>query len=256
MSKDELVLERHHHTAVIIIDHPPANTWSRQGLDSLYDVVGRCADDPAIKSLVVTGRGERFFCAGDDLNTFVDGDPSSAYGDACRIGRALERLAAFPGVTIAAINGYCLGGGLECALACDIRLCETHAQLGLPEPGVGLLPCGGGTQRLPWLVGEGWAKRIVLCGEKVDAATAARIGLVEEVVGQGEALAAALKLAAAAARQGPNAVAACKRLIDAAREHAIAEYLPRERAAFAELFRSAEPAEGVAAFLEKRPPNW
>lgn len=254
--KDELTLERHDHTGVIVIDHPSANTWSRQGLDSFHELIGRCADDPTIRSLIVTGRGDRFFCAGDDLNAFVGADRESALDDARRLGRALERLAAFRGVTIAAINGYCLGGGLECALACDIRIAEAHAVLGLPEAGVGLLPCGGGTQRLPWLVGEGWANRIILCGEKVRAETAARIGLVEEVVPQGTAVAAALKLAAGAARQAPSAVSACKRLISAAREHALAEYLPRERDAFAELFKGPEPAEGVRAFLEKRAPKW
>ena len=102
-----------------------------------------------------------------------------------RFGEAFETLASFRGVTIAAINGFAMGGGLECALACDIRIAEEQAQMALPEATVGLLPCGGGTQRLAWLVGEGWAKRMILCGERVDAATAQRIGLIEEVVPKG-----------------------------------------------------------------------
>ena len=110
-------------------------------------------------------------------------------------GEAFEALSAFRGVSIAAVNGYAMGGGLECALACDIRIAEEQAQMALPEAGVGLLPCAGGTQNLPWLVGEGWAKRMILCGERIDARTAERIGLVEEVVAKGQALDAALKLA-------------------------------------------------------------
>src|SRR5690606_41844461 len=108
-------------------------------------------------------------------------------------------------------------GGLECALACDIRIAEAQAQMALPEATVGLLPCAGGTQNLPWLVGEGWAKRMILCGERVDAATALRIGLVEELVEQGQAREAALQLAAKVAKQSPSSVTACKTLIQAAR---------------------------------------
>ena len=106
-------------------------------------------------------------------------------------GKGFECLANFRGVSIAALNGFAMGGGLEVALACDIRIAEEQAQMALPEARVGLLPCAGGTQRLSWLVGEGWAKRIILCGERINAETAQRIGLVEEVVGKGEALAKA-----------------------------------------------------------------
>jgi enoyl-CoA hydratase/carnithine racemase len=110
-------------------------------------------------------------------------------------GAAFEALMNARFVTIAAINGYAMGGGLECALACDIRIAEAHAQMALPEPAVGLLPAGSGTQNLPWLVGEGWAKRMILTNERVDAATALRIGLVQEVVDEGQALEAATALA-------------------------------------------------------------
>lgn len=256
MSDAGLVVERRGRVAVIVIDRPPANTWTAGNLSALYDQVDMLDADLSIDSLVVTGRGERYFCAGDDLNDFAAANAAAAHEGARLIGRAFERLATFRGVTIAAINGYCLGGGLECALACDIRICEAHARLGLPEARVGLLPCGGGTQRLPWLVGEGWAKRLVLCAEQVDADTALRIGLVEEVVPSGAALAAALRLAESAANQGPHAVVACKRLIDAVREHALNTHLPRERDDFVDLFSTSEPREGVAAFLEKRAPNW
>ena len=175
---------------------------------------------------------------------------------AAAFGRAFERLAAFRGVTIAAINGYAMGGGLECAMACDIRIAERQASMALPEASVGLLPCGGGTQNLAWLVGEGWAKRMILCGERVDADTAARIGLVEEVVDTGGALDTALALAERVSAQSPPAVASSKRLIQLGRSSSIAASYRPERDAFVDLFDTVDQKEGVNAFLEKRPPRW
>ncbi|HHN2781968.1 TPA: enoyl-CoA hydratase, partial [Pseudomonas aeruginosa] len=162
----------------------------------------------------------------------------------------------FRGVSIAAINGYAMGGGLECALACDIRIAERQAQMALPEAAVGLLPCAGGTQALPWLVGEGWAKRMILCNERVDAETALRIGLVEQVVDSGEARGAALLLAAKVARQSPVAIRTIKPLIQGARERAPNTWLPEERERFVDLFDAQDTREGVNAFLEKRDPKW
>ena len=169
-----------------------------------------------------------------------------------RFGEAFETLAAFPGVSIAAINGYAMGGGLECALACDLRVAEEHAVMGLPEASVGLLPCGGGTQWLAWTVGEAWAKRMVLLGERVDAATGQRIGLVDEVVPRGQGLTRALEMAEAVAKQSPSAVRACKRLIQGARTASPQQALLAEREAFLELFDTEDQREGVAAFLGKR----
>ena len=205
---------------------------------------------------MLTGEGEKFFSAGADLNQFKDGDAAVAAEAARRFGEAFETLAAFRGVAIAAINGYAMGGGLEVALACDIRIAEEQARLGLPEARVGLLPCAGGTQRLPRLVGEGWAKRMILCGEQVDAATALRIGLVEEVVGRGQALQRALELAEQVGNQSPIAVSFCKQLIDASQTRPMADCLPLERERFVALFDTQDQKEGVNAFLEKRKPVW
>jgi enoyl-CoA hydratase/carnithine racemase len=158
---------------------------------------------------------------------------------------------------IAAINGYAMGGGLECALSCDIRIAEQHAQLALPETAVGLLPCGCGTQTLPWLVGEGWAKRMILTGERVDAATALRIGLVEEVVDKGAAREAALAMATRVTSLSPQAVSFSKSLIHQAR-HGVprSAALAVERERFVDLFDGPDQREGVNAFLEKRAPQW
>ncbi len=184
---DLIQLEKRDHIAILTIANPPANTWTADSLAALARTVRELNEDRDIYALVVTGQGEKFFSAGADLKTFADGDRAMANEMAQRFGEAFAALTAFRGVSIAAINGYAMGGGLECALSCDIRIAEEHAQMALPEASVGLLPCAGGTQNLPWLVGEGWAKRMILCGERVDAAKALQIGLVEEVVPSGQA---------------------------------------------------------------------
>ena len=243
-------------TVVVTINNPPANTWDADSLGGLKQLVADCEADRGIYAMVVVGQGEKFFSAGADLNLFADGDKGVARDMAEHFGGAFETLSAFRGVTIAAINGYAMGGGLECALACDIRIAEEHAQMALPEATVGLLPCGGGTQNLAWTVGEGWAKRMILCGERIDAQTARDIGLVEEVVAAGAARERALQLAAAVGKQSPPAVAACKSLIQQARAGNIAQAYGVERDAFVDLFDTRDQTEGVNAFLEKRAPQW
>jgi enoyl-CoA hydratase/carnithine racemase len=256
MSYANLKLEKRGHTALVWLSNPPAHTWTVDSLRDLKRLVEELDADRDIYALVITGEGVKFFSAGADLKQFADGDKAHARAAARRFGEAFETLSAFRGVSIAAINGYAMGGGLECALACDIRIAEEHAQMALPEAGVGLLPCAGGTQNLPWLVGEGWAKRMILCGERVDAATALRIGLVEQVVPSGGALEAALALAAASHKQSPSSVAACKKLIQGARANPLKQILPAERESFVDLFDTQDQKEGVNAFLDKRKPEW
>jgi enoyl-CoA hydratase/carnithine racemase len=251
-----LALERQGHIAVVTLTNPPAHVWNEDSLLGLIRLVHDLDADREIYALVITGDGDRFFSAGADLKLFADADAGVAATMARRFGEAFETLAAFSGVSIAAINGYAMGGGLECALACDLRVAEEHAVMGLPEASVGLLPCGGGTQLLPWTVGEAWAKRMILLGERVDAATAERIGLVDQVVPRGDGLKRALEMAEAVAKQSPSAVRACKRLIDGARSTNPRQVLPTEREAFVALFETEDQREGVAAFLSKRAPQW
>lgn len=251
-----LVLERRGHSAVVTLTNPPANTWTHESLVGLTRLVHDLGADREVYALAITGAGERFFSAGADLNLFADGDKGLAATMARRFGEAFEALAAFPGVSIAAINGYAMGGGLECALACDLRVAEEHAVMGLPEASVGLLPCGGGTQWLAWTVGESWAKRMVLLGERVDAATGQQIGLVDQVVPRGQGLERALEMAEAVTKQSPSAVRACKRLIQGARSASPREMQAAEREAFVDLFDTEDQREGVAAFLGKRAPQW
>ncbi|MDX1634551.1 MAG: enoyl-CoA hydratase [Marinobacter sp.] len=250
-------VEKRDHIAILTINNPPANTWTKDSLAELTDAITDLNEDTNIFALVVTGEGEKFFSAGADLKTFADGDRSRAIDMAQAFGSAFAALSEFRGVSIAAINGYAMGGGLECALACDLRIAEEHAQMALPEASVGLLPCAGGTQNLPWLVGEGWAKRMILCGERVKADRALSIGLVEEVVPTGEGLTKALELAGLACRQSPSSVARCKTLVMSARQaRSHADGWRMERELFVDLFRTEDQREGVNAFLEKRSPEW
>ena len=255
-SSQFLAVEVIAHTAVVTFNNPPAHTWTAQSLTDLRDLVLALNEDKNIYALVLTGDGAKFFSAGADLNVFADGDKQVATDMSAIFGQAFETLSTFRGVSISAINGYAMGGGLEVALACDIRIAEQQAQMALPEASVGLLPCAGGTQNLSLLVGEGWAKRMILCGERVSADKAEKIGLVEEVVEQGQALDAALALAAKVARQSPSSVSACKSLIQMNRHGTIASALPLEREKFVALFDTQDQKEGVTAFLEKRKPQW
>jgi enoyl-CoA hydratase/carnithine racemase len=244
------------YVAVVTLTNPPAHTWTRESLAALRDLVRDLDADRDIYAMVISGDGEKFFSAGADLKQFADGDKAVAREAARRFGEAFETLSSFRGVSIAAINGYAMGGGLECALACDLRIAEEHAQMALPEASVGLLPCAGGTQNLARLVGEGWAKRMILLGERIDAATALRIGLVEDVVPKGEGKARALAWAKQAEKQSPVSLAACKKLVQATRSQTLATALVQEREAFVDLFDTADQREGTTAFLEKRTPQW
>ena len=245
------------HVAVITLNNPSANTFTAEGLLELTALVGDLNRNLEVYAAVVTGQGDKFFSAGADLKTFADGDKARARLMAQRFGVAFEALQEARPVIIAAINGYAMGGGLECALACDLRIAEEHAQMALPEPSVGLLPAGCGTQTLPWLVGEGWAKRMILTNERINAETALRIGLVEQVVPRGQSLPTAVQLAQRVATLSPRAVTFSKNLIHQARQgtpRSAALALERER--FIDLFDGEDQQEGVEAFLDKRKPVW
>lgn len=245
------------HVALVTLDNPPANTFTAAGLSELAQLVCDLNANKQVYAVTITGQGDKFFSAGAELKSFADGDKAKARRMAQLFGAAFEALQEARPVIIAAINGYAMGGGLECALACDLRVAEEHAQMALPETSVGLLPGGCGTQTLPWLVGEGWAKRMILTNERIDAATALRIGLVEQVVPRGQSRQAAHELARRVGTLSPRAVTFSKGLIHQARQgvpRSAALAVERER--FLDLFDGADQQEGVKAFLEKRKPVW
>ena len=151
---DALILEQRGHTSLLTMNNPPAHTWTPESLRELIEIVGKLNADPANYALVITGSGEKFFSAGADLNRFNHDDKGKAFDFSSAFGESFETLSNYNGVSIAAINGYAMGGGLEVALACDVRIASPNAQMALPECAVGLLPCGLGSQHLSWLVGE------------------------------------------------------------------------------------------------------
>jgi enoyl-CoA hydratase/carnithine racemase len=245
------------HVAVVTLNNPSANTFTAEGLTQLAALLADLNRNPSVYAAVITGQGEKFFSAGADLKSFADGDKAKARLMVKRFGVAFEALQEARPVIIAAINGYAMGAGLECALCCDLRIAEEHSQMALPEPSVGLLPAGCGTQTLPWLVGEGWAKRMILTSERINAETALRIGLVEQVVPRGQSLATALEIAQRVSTLSPQAVHFSKQLIHQARQGAPrGAALAVERERFMDLFDGEDQQEGVKAFLEKRKPLW
>lgn len=253
---EALILEKRGHTALLTFNNPPAHTWTPESLRELATIVEQLNADKDNYALVLTGSGEKFFSAGADLNRFNHDDKGKAFEFINAFGEAFTTLTHYRGVAIAAINGYAMGGGLEVALACDIRIAEEHAQLALPECSVGLLPGGLGSQHLSWLVGEQWAKRVILLGERLKAQQALEIGLVSEVVASGAGLEHALQLAAKVEKQSPTSVRYCKELIMAARDIPLSAAFALEREKFVKLWDSQDQKEGVAAFVEKRAPEW
>ena len=253
MTEQEVVLtERRGAVALLTLNRPDKrnalNGQLRCALLGALDVVAR---DQSVRSVVLTGAGDKAFVAGADIGEFEGRTPVDQYRvmKAPSIYDAVERL---PKPVIAAINGYCLGGGMELALACDIRLAASSARFGQPEVNLGIIPGGGGTQRLPRVVGLGAALRLILTGEMIDAAEALRVRLVEEVVEPERLLDRALAVGHAIASKSPVAVAAAKEATRAALSLPLADGLKLETALFQLCFASEDKTEGVRAFLEKR----
>ncbi len=244
------------HTAFITMDNPPANTWTLASLQQLESMIREIHQNSKVTTLIICSASEKFFSAGADLNAFNHQPVKAVEAMATAFGKAFEALTDFSGLSIAAINGYAMGGGLEVALACDLLVAEKQAVMALPEASVGLLPCAGGTQNLTLRVGESWAKRIILCGEKVDGTRGHAIGLVDVMVEKGESVNTARTLAEQTLRQSPDAIRACKQLIQLGREISPRSALPTERELFMKLFEGKNQQEGVSSFLEKRQPVW
>lgn len=242
--------------AVVTIDNPPLNLLSGAIKQGLLDAAGSLAASwPDVRAVVLTGAGDRAFSAGADMKEFPERVRSGGAEDASRFG---HRIAAawlnLPQVTIAAVAGHCMGGGAEIALFCDFRVAGADARMGLPEVTRGWFPGNGGTQLLPRLVGRQVARRLLLSGQALEAEAALRIGLVDRVVPSGETEAVAVAWARELALRPARAVAAVKRLLSDPGD--LAAGLEAEAAAFGEIFRTADAAEGIAAFLEKRPPSF
>jgi enoyl-CoA hydratase len=244
--------------ALVTIDHPPVNALSARLLEELEEELDRLDADDGTRAVVIRGAGERAFVAGADISEFpsLREAPPESGGSARGIQKLGTRMDAARTPIVAAIHGYCLGGGLELAMACDIRVAAEDAQLGQPEIKLGLIPGGGGTQRLPRLVGHGRALLLNLTGDPISGREAYDWGLVERVVPAGELMEAATAIARTIAERSPHAVAVVKELAATTRDLPLAEGLRREADGFVRSLTSEDGAEGVAAFLEKREPQW
>lgn len=244
------------HAAIVTLSQPPANLFTVEALDELAGRLGELSARDDTRALVLTGAGERFFSGGLALSALADGSREQALRLVDALQQALAALRAYPGVSVAAINGYALGAGLECALCCDYVVAERGARLGMPQARFGLVPGGGGAKLLADKIGAAWSKRLILGGELIDADTAWRIGLVEEAADPGLSKIVAVSLADRVAQQGPCAVGAARRLIDDSAVSDLAGHLDAARAAFVQLAGTPEQQAGIRAFLEKRQPPW
>ena len=246
--------------AVVTIDHPPVNALSAPLLEELEAEIDRLDADASVRAIVLVGAGDRAFVAGADISEFPSLRDAAAEaqerGSARGIQKLGHRMDAADKPFVAAIHGFCLGGGLELAMCCDIRVASDDAQLGQPEIKLGLIPGGGGTQRLPRLVGIGRAQYLNMTGDFIDAATAYDWGLVEKVVPRAELREAALGIAKTIAARSPVSIAVLRELARTTRDLSLEEGLRREADGFRRCLESEDGAEGVAAFLEKREPQF
>ena len=246
--------------ALVTIDNPPMNALSAPLLEELGAEIERLDADDGVRAIVLRGAGERAFVAGADISEFPSlraaADEAHEGGSARGIQRLGHRMDAAHTPFVAAIHGFCLGGGLELAMCCDIRVAAEGAQLGQPEIKLGLIPGGGGTQRLPRLIGLGRAQLLNMTGDFVDAQAACEWGLVEKVVPLEELLETALGMARTIAARSPVSIGVLRELARTTRDLPLEEGLRREADGFRRCLESEDGAEGVAAFIEKREPTF
>jgi len=241
---------------ILTLRNPPVNALSTALLAGLSHHVDEIAADPKVRAVILTGDGQ-YFSAGADLKEMATLDLANA-PEVVRKGHALfHRIASLRPPVIAAINGLALGGGLELALACDLRIAGESAKLGAPEVNYGLMPAYGGTQRLPRLIGVPKAKELIFTGAMISAAEALRIGLVNRTVPAGQELRAARDVAHTIAQKAPRAVQAAKRAIVEGLQLPLAEGIEGETKLFeTEVLTSDDLGEGILAFVERRPPKF
>ena len=257
MATEEVVLKRiDGPVATLTINRPDKlNALNIETRSRMVQELDELAKNDDVRVVVITGAGDKAFIAGADISEFEGRSPVDQYRvmTDSSVFLAVDR---FPKPTIAAINGFCLGGGCELAMACDIRIASERAKLGQPEINLGLLPGGGGTQRLPRLVGMGAAFKLLYTGDFIRADEALRIGLVDEVVPAGDVAARAKELAEAIAAKSPVALRLIKQAVRTSMRTPLDEGLSQEVSLFALAFASEDMKEGVNAFLNKRKPNF
>ena len=253
-----VLVERDGPVAVVIRNLPPLNVSTLTSTAELGTALSDLANDSSVRAVVVTGAGDRFFGAGSDIAEFADLREHRDVTSRKMLPETdvLAMLEQMPKATVAALNGTALGGGLELALCCDFIVAEEGTSVGLPEINLGLFPGDGGPVRVTRRIGAARAKKLMYLGEPISAETAADWGLVDELVPRGQGLAAAKELAYRCASKPAEALAACKRAIALAVVPESAEVTRATLPLFAQVFHSADAAEGVRAFLAKEKPRF
>ncbi len=256
MELENVLVEKRGHVGVITVNRPDKlnalNSGTRRDILIALD---KLESNEAVRVVVITGAGEKAFIAGADINEFA-GMTAVKQRTVMKGRRAFDAVEDFSKPVIAMINGFCLGGGCELALACDIRVASTRAKLGQPEIKLGIIPGGGGTQRLTRLIGEGKAMELILTGDFISAEEALRLGLVNHLYDPEELEAKTMELANKIAEMSPVALAMAKASVKNAARMNLREGLDSEVDLFAICFSSEDKEEGVKAFLEKRKPEF
>jgi len=254
MDYTKLLVEKENGYVVATINNPPANAMSQAVLADLNNLLDHCLEDREVRSIVITGSGEKLFCAGADITEFA----SLQAGSRPKIegNMVFSRIENYPKPVIAAIQGSAFGGGNELAMACHLRILSASAKMGLPEVKLGIIPGWGGTQRLPRLIGKTRAMEMALTGEPLSAAEALDYGLVNKVAPAEAVLAEARALAARLAKGAPLAIEQIIKAITQGLNTTVEEGIKIEGAGSAVVFASQDAREGAMAFFQKRPPDF
>jgi enoyl-CoA hydratase/carnithine racemase len=254
MPFETLSLEREEFHAVITLNRPPANAISAELVQDLAAALTAVESDDGVRAVIITGAGDRIFCAGADLGSAFGGGDIGAF---IRFGNGvLRRIERFPKPVIAALNGHALGGGCEIAMACHLRLLKETARMGQTETNLGIIPGFGGTQRMPRLIGRTKALEFMLLGTQVPAAECLALGLVNRLTKEGETLSDAKALARQLARRPPLATRLLIEAVDDGLAAPIDQALEIEARAFLRTLRTEDAAEGIQAFFAKREPEF
>jgi enoyl-CoA hydratase/carnithine racemase len=254
MAFETLLLDREESFAVVTLNRPPANAISEALVRELNEALDGLAGDESVRAVIVTGSGDRIFCAGADLGSAFAGGGVDMF---IRFGNAvLRKIERFPKPVIAAVNGHALGGGCEIAMACHFRLLKASARMGQTESNLGIIPGFGGTQRMSRLIGRTKAVEFMILGTQVPAAECLGLGLVNRLCKEGETLADAKALARQIATRPPIATRLILEVVDEGLEAPIDKALDIETRAFVQTLKTEDAAEGIQAFFGKREPRF
>lgn len=251
---DLIQVTREDRLAIVTINRPPVNALNQEVLDALETAFAELKKDETVGCVILTGGGEKAFVAGADITEFPKLNKENGETLSRRGQEVFQQIADFPAPVIAAVNGFALGGGMELALACDIRVVAENAMVGLPEVTLGIFPGYAGTQRLPRLIPAGKAKELIFTGGMINGAEAYRIGIADHLTSAGESVVKAKEIAAKILKNGPVAIRFAKEAINKGLDQTLEEGQRIEASYFSELCDTEDQKEGAQAFLEKRPP--